>query len=80
MTDTIDYSVQIAAASPSDTPVIFTALGNIPEGALQYETSWDVSESSVVFKEQWSLNGEIVKSNAHAYAINAFTIGTIGGI
>lgn len=73
-----DYSAQIAAALPSDEPLIYTALGNLPEGALQYTHSWDVTVDAIVFREQWTLDGVEVKSNAHAYAINSLTAGAIG--
>lgn len=71
MTD-IDYSAQLAAANPSDTPLIYTALGNVPEGALHYVTEWIVEPTYILFSEKWFLGEELVKSNAHTYTHNPF--------
>lgn len=67
-----DYSAQIALANPSDEPLIFTALGNMPEKALEYKTEWLHDPKYIMFLEKWYLGEELVKSNAHTYAFNPF--------
>lgn len=48
-----------------DVALIWTTKGNLPVSSLEYYIGWDISEESIVFKEQYRLNGEIVKENAH---------------
>ena len=68
----IDYTNLIAAANPSDAPLIYTSKGNIPEGALQYVTEWLVEPTYIIFNEKWFLQDELVKSNSHTYTHNPF--------
>ena len=69
---TIDYSAQITSANPTDIPLIFTTLGNIPVAALEYKTEWINDPKYIMFIEKWYLGEELVKSNSHAYAHNPF--------
>lgn len=73
---TIDYAPLIANATPDDVPHLMTSKGNLPEGALRYESSWDFQQAYIMFNEAWYLGDELVKSNAHCYAHNA--LGSIG--
>lgn len=52
-------------------PLIFTALGNVPESSLDYTKEWDFGSDVVWFKEFWrdKATGEIVKNNVHGYAL-----------
>lgn len=59
-------------AKPTDMPLIFTSKGNIPEAALTYKTEWIVESTYILFSEQWFLDDELVKSNAHTYTNNPF--------
>ena len=70
MPSDVDYSAEIAAASPNDLPLIMTTLGNIPVEALRYETEWINDPAYFMFCERWFLGDELVKSNSHAYASN----------
>lgn len=65
-----DFSEQINAASPSDSPLIFTAKGNIPADAMRYETEWIADPQYIMFCERWFLSDELVKSNSHVYGHN----------
>lgn len=48
-----------------DVPLIWTTKGNLPVASLEHYIGWDVTEDAIVFKEQYRLNGEIVKESAH---------------
>jgi hypothetical protein len=48
-----------------DVPLIWTTKGNLPVASLEYYIGWDITEESIVFKEQYRLDGEIVKENSH---------------
>lgn len=48
-----------------DVPLIWTTKGNLPVASLEHYIGWDITEESIVFKEQYRLDGEIVKENAH---------------
>ena len=48
-----------------DVPLIWTTKGNLPVASLEYYIGWEITEESIVFKEQYRLDGEIVKENAH---------------
>lgn len=48
-----------------DVPLIWTTKGNLPVDSLEYYIGWEITEDSIVFKEQYRLEGEIVKENAH---------------
>jgi hypothetical protein len=50
-----------------DTPLIWTSKGNLPVASLVYAPRWEESDEYIKFSESWSLNGEIVKENAHIY-------------
>ena len=46
-------------------PLIWTTKGNLPVASLEYYIGWEITEESIVFKEQYRLDDEIVKENAH---------------
>lgn len=49
----------------NDVPLIWTTKGNLPVSSLEHYIGWDISEDSIVFREQYRLDGEIVKESAH---------------
>lgn len=66
----------------TDTPLIYTNKGNIPESSLVYSHGWEDSLNSLVFWEQYTLDGEVVKRAAHVYmkqgALAEGALGTFG--
>lgn len=48
-----------------DVPLIWTTKGNLPVASLEYHIGWEFNDDSIVFREQYRLDGEIVKENAH---------------
>jgi hypothetical protein len=57
--------MQVKENVTEEVPLIWTTKGNVPVSSLEYYIGWDISEEAIVFKEQYRLNGEIVKENAH---------------
>ncbi len=59
----------------SDTPLIFTARGNVPESDLRYEKEWLIEQQEkgqtiVWFHERWFFeDGALAKNNAHGYVV-----------
>lgn len=51
--------------SNENVPLIWTTKGNVPVASLEYYIGWEISETSIVFREQYRLDGEIVKENSH---------------
>jgi len=66
----VDFSAQINASLPTDLPMLFTSMGNIPCDALRYETEWVTDPKYIIFCERWFLVDELVKSNSHVYGHN----------
>jgi hypothetical protein len=56
----------------SDHPLIYTSKGNLPVASLAYEPKWEQGEDFIKFSETWTLDGEIVKQNAHIYKLTGF--------
>lgn len=52
--------------SPSDRPLIYTNLGNMPVDELQLHVRWEETPEYVKLVEYYTLNGEIVRESAHA--------------
>lgn len=50
----------------NDEPLIYTSKGNLPISLLQYSHRWDEDEVAITFIEEYHLEGELVKRNAHA--------------
>jgi len=48
-----------------DTPLIYTCKGNLPVADLEYRHYWFEDDLAITFKEEYLLNGEVVRSNAH---------------
>lgn len=46
-------------------PLIWTTKGNVPVESLEYYIGWEISEDSIIFKEQYRFEGEVVKENSH---------------
>jgi hypothetical protein len=55
----------MSTENEKDVPLIWTTKGNVPVASLEYYIGWEITEESIVFKEQYRLDGEIVKENAH---------------
>jgi hypothetical protein len=49
-----------------DEPLIYTSKGNLPISSLKYRHEWAEDEVAITFIEEYSLDGEVVKRNAHA--------------
>lgn len=49
-----------------DEPLIFTKLGNLPVADLTYRPEWIEDAVAITFVEEYLLNGEVVKRNAHS--------------
>ena len=47
------------------TPLIFTSKGNLPVADLQYRHFWLEDDLAITFKEEYLLDGEVVRSNVH---------------
>jgi len=67
-----------------ETPLIWTAKGNVPIESLTYETAWDVTPEYIKFVERHrDASGEVVKESAHVYdlrgVMGAGIAGQIGG-
>ena len=53
----------------TDTPLIYTANGNVPVDSLTYDKDWQITDDLIVFTEVWrDETGAIVKNNVHMYA------------
>ena len=53
----------------NDTPLIYTANGNVPVNSLTYDKDWTITDDLIVFSEVWRDDtGAIVKNNVHMYA------------
>lgn len=48
-----------------DIPLIYTSKGNLPISSLEYSHQWLEDQDTIVFVEEYKLNGEVVKRNAH---------------
>lgn len=60
----------------NETPLIWTARGNVPIDSLRYEHEWRDTPEMTVFEERWFADdGELVKNNCHALAKKQLTIG-----
>ena len=49
-----------------DEPLIYTSKGNLPVSSLSYTHKWVEDEVAITFIEEYRLDGEVVKRNAHA--------------
>ncbi len=49
-----------------DEPLIYTTKGNLPIASLQYSHRWEEDDVAITFIEEYRLDGEVVKRNAHA--------------
>lgn len=51
---------------PTDTPIIFTSLGNVPIADLQHFIEWTDTPDEVKFREVYkTADGVVVKESAH---------------
>ena len=54
-------------ADPNEEPLIWTSKGNLPIASLKYAHSWEDQPDKIIFVEEYTLDGEIVKRNAHVF-------------
>lgn len=60
----------------NETPLIWTARGNVPIDSLRYEHKWEDTDDALFLKEFWyAEDGELVKSNCHGLAKRQLSIG-----
>jgi len=60
----------------NDTPLIYTAKGNVPIDTLRYEHRWEDTPDETTLYESWfAADGELVKNNCHKLARRPLTIG-----
>jgi hypothetical protein len=68
---------------PTDDPIIYTKVGNLPESALTFECHWEDTPDYTVCRPTWYLNGELVKQSAHVLSRKSIfsdaVAGRIGG-
>ncbi|HON93650.1 MAG TPA: hypothetical protein PKZ07_18925 [Sedimentisphaerales bacterium] len=63
--------------SNKEVPLIWTTKGNVPVDSLEYWAGWEVTENFVKFREQYRLEGEIVRENAHVMMLKSPEIESI---
>lgn len=51
----------------NEVPLIWTAKGNVPVESLEYIAKWEDTPEYIKFVETYTLDGEVVKQNAHVY-------------
>ncbi len=53
--------------STKEEPLIWTTKGNLPVSSLEYYIGWEITSTSITFREQYRLKetGEVVKENSH---------------
>lgn len=54
---------------PDETPLIWTARGNLPIDDLDYSTRWEQKDDSLALVETYRLGGEVVRESVHVYAL-----------
>ena len=57
-----------------ETPLIWTAKGNLPLADLKYEVRWERTDTYVKFVEVHTLEGEVVREAAHVLALTGWEI------
>ncbi len=51
----------------NEEPLIWTTRGNVPLASLEYCIGWEITDTSIVFREQYRFKdtGEVAKENSH---------------
>lgn len=62
-----------------DTPLIWTIKGNVPVADLEYKAEWEFHEDRITFRERYTLEGELVKENAHICFLRGHSLAAEGG-
>ena len=57
----------------TEVPLIYTSLGNVPIGDLEYETEWNVTEAYIKLTERYRKDGLVVKESAHVLTRNGLS-------
>jgi hypothetical protein len=50
----------------NEEPLVHTTKGNVPLSKLQYNHAWLEDEVAITFVEEYFLEGELVRRNAHS--------------
>lgn len=50
----------------ADEPLVHTTKGNVPLSSLQYKHTWEEDEVAITFIEEYFMDGELVRRNAHS--------------
>lgn len=53
----------------TDTPLIYTAKGNLPISSLNEKKGWDFTNTSIVYWEEYYQGDELVKRNAAVFQL-----------
>lgn len=62
-----------------DTPLIYTAKGNLPIDSLEYSTTWEDNESYTKLIETYKLEGEVVRESVHILTRKNLSLGLVQG-
>lgn len=49
-----------------DEPLVHTTKGNLPVSSLKYRHEWLEDDVAITFAEEYTLDGEVVRRNAHS--------------
>lgn len=53
-------------AITAEEPLVYTTKGNLPLSSLQYRHEWLEDDVAITFAEEYTLDGEVVRRNAHS--------------
>lgn len=65
----------------TETPIVFTSKGNVPQDTLDYHHEWVVNEDVIRFREFYTekATGEIVRDSTHIYLPKGAAAGAVAG-
>lgn len=53
-------------ATTVEEPLVYTTKGNLPLSSLKYRHEWLEDDVAITFAEEYTLDGEVVRRNAHS--------------
>lgn len=53
----------------TETPLLYTSLGNIPFDGLTHSPKWEFTENSITYIEEYYLGEELVKRSAAVFCL-----------
>lgn len=62
-----------------DTPLIYTAKGNLPIDQLEYSTTWEDNDVYTKLTETYKLAGEVVRESVHVLSRKNLELGLVQG-